>query len=133
MIDSSPKSRKELRRFGLALGIALSVVGGLLLWRERAAGPYLLAAAALLWLLAALVPEVLRPIEWLLGKVARAITTVLACVVLAVSGFLVITPIGLLLRLFGKDPLGVKPAPDRASFWVSVELAGPATRPDKPY
>jgi hypothetical protein len=133
MSVGSPKSRKDLRRFGLALGIALSVVGGLLLWRERAAGPYLLAAAVLLWLLAALVPEALRPLEWLLGKVARAITTALTYVVLTVSFFLVVTPIGLLLRLLGKDPLGLKPAPDQASFWVSVGPEAPSTRPDKPY
>ncbi len=133
MVDSATKGRKELRRFGLAFGLALSVVGGLLLWRERAAGPYLLAAAALLWLLAALVPEALRPLEWLLGKVARAITTALTYVVLTVSYFFVVTPIGLLLRLFGKDPLGLRPAPDQSSFWLSVEPDAPSTRPDKPY
>ena len=40
---------------------------------------------------------------------------------------------GLFLRLLGKDLLGLRLDPDRASYWDPVEEDGPATRPDKPY
>ena len=133
MSGSATKSSNELRRFGLSLALALSVVGGLLVWRERPAGFYLLAASALMLLAAGLFPTLLRPLEWLLTRGGRVFTAVLTYVVLTLSFLLVITPMGLLLRLLRNDLLALKPAPNQPSFWIPVEPDGPATRPDKPY
>ncbi len=133
MSGSAPKDRKELRRFGLTLAAALALVGGLLLWREKEAGPYLLAVSALALLFAAFFPTLLRALERLLAGVARVITAALTFVVLTLSFFLVITPIGLVLRLFRKNLLGLKPTRGQPTCWVSVEPDGPASRPDKPY
>ncbi len=130
---SEQKGKKELRRFGFALGAALALVGGLLLWRGRGAGPYLLSASVLILLTATLFPDLLRPLERLLERLARVVTGALTYVVLTLSFFLVVTPIGLLARLFRRDLLGMKPARDQTSFWVSVKSDSPATRPDKPY
>ncbi len=130
---SEHKGKRELRRFGFALGAALALVGGLLLWRGRGAGPYLLSASVLILLTATLFPDLLRPLERLLARLARVVTGALTYVVLTLSFFLVITPIGLLARLFRRDLLGMKPARDQTSFWVSVKSDSPATRPDKPY
>jgi hypothetical protein len=58
---------------------------------------------------------------------------VITYVVLCVAFYLVITPIGLLLRVMGKDLLEKKVPSDQESYWVAVEADGPATRPEKPY
>lgn len=128
-----PKSIKDLRRFGLALGSGLTLLGSFLTWRDRAAGPYLLVIAAVLLLCGALFPRVLAPLERLFATVARAVTTVITFVVLVIAFYLVMFPIGMLLRLLGKDLLGLKPEPDRQSFWEPVDPEGPTSRPDKPY
>ena len=131
--DKASKSPAELRRFGLALGAGLSVLGSILLWRDKPVAPWILGVAATLLLLAILRPQVLGPLEKVFARVARVVTAGLTYLVLTLTFFLVITPIGLVMRLLGRDPLGMKPAPDQPSFWVEVEPDGPTTRPNKPY
>ena len=128
-----PKTKKELRLFGLALGSGLTLLGGFLTWRERPAGPYLLGVAAALLLCGALFPGVLRPLEKVFAKVAQVVTTVITFVILVIAFYLVMLPMGLLLRLLRKDILGLKPAPDKTTFWEPVDPEGPTSRPDKPY
>ena len=127
------KSSTELRRFGLALGAGLSVLGSILLWRGKSPAPWILGLAATLLLLAILRPQVLGPLEKVFARVARVVAATLTYLVLTLTFFVIITPIGLVMRLLGKDPLAMKPAPDRSSFWVEVEPDGPTTRPSKPY
>ena len=127
------KSVKELRRFGFSFGAVMSVLGGLLLWRGRGAGPWLLGLAGFALLSALLAPRLLQPLEMVLAAILRAIMTVVTYVVLTLSFFLVFTPIGLLMKLFGKDLLDRRFPTDEKSYWVPVEVDGPTTRPDKPY
>ncbi|MCZ6727193.1 MAG: hypothetical protein O7A98_07530 [Acidobacteria bacterium] len=133
MITSRPKSLAELRRFGFAFGGGLSLFGGLLLWRDKFAAPYVLAGAGLVLLLAAAWPRALTPLEWLLSRLFRLVTAGLTYVVLTIVFFLVLTPIGLARRLLGKDSLGLRPDPERESYWVDVEPDGPGSRPRKPF
>jgi ABC-type uncharacterized transport system permease subunit len=133
MKNSVIKTPAELRRFGLALGAGLSVLGSILLWRDKSAAPWILAVAATLLLIAILQPRVLWPLEKVFARVARVVTAALTYLVLTLTFIFLVTPMGLVMRLLGKDPLALKPAPDQPSFWVEVEPDGPTTRPDKPY
>jgi len=78
-------------------------------------------------------PLLLRPVEKAWMAVARAIGVVMTHVILTLFYYLVITPFGIAMRIAGRDPLGLKAAPARESFWEAVETPGSATRPDKPY
>jgi hypothetical protein len=66
-------------------------------------------------------------------KIARALGVVMTTIILTLTFFLVMTPMGLLLRLMGKDLLGMRGDPAIASYWTPVEEDGPCSRPDKPY
>lgn len=127
------KTVAELRRFGLTLSAGLSILGSILLWRAKSAAPWILGVAATLLLLAIFVPRLLAPLEKFFARVARVVAAALTYLVLTLTFFLIVTPIGLVMRLLGKDPLAMNPAPDQPSFWVEVEPDGPTTRPDKPY
>ena len=133
MSDHATKTIRELRKFGLAFTGGLTLLGSLLLWRGKAAGPWVLGVAAVVLTLALLAPAALRPLEKLLSTLFRWITAALTYVILVLTFFLVVTPMGIVMRLLGKDPLHLKRQPDRPSFWVPVEEDGPASRPDKPY
>jgi hypothetical protein len=112
---------------------AWSLVATLLWWRSRAAAPYV-GLVALLFLLTALIrPPVLGPIERAWMKLAALMAAVMTRVILTLTFYLVITPVGLLLRLLRKDVLGLRPDPGAQSFWVPVEPDGPGTRPDRPF
>ena len=45
--------------------------------------------------------------------------------VMALLFFLVVTPIALLMRLFGKRPLHLKTEPDAATYWIPRDPPGP--------
>ncbi|MEP0774876.1 MAG: hypothetical protein HRF46_11015 [Acidobacteriota bacterium] len=125
--------RQVLRRFGLVMAAALALLGGLLIWKARPAGPYLLAAAAAFALAALAAPRVLAPVERLWMGLARVLGTVMTYVVLTLTWVLLVTPIGLGLRLAGKDFLALRRQRQRSTWWVAVEEDGPCSRPDKPF
>ena len=127
------KSLKDLRRFGFAFGTAMTILGSLLLWKERPAGPWVLGLAAFALVSAAVAPKVLRPLEMVLAGLLRAVMTVLTYVVLTLAFIFVFTPMAVLMRLMGKDLLDRRFPTDEPSYWVPVEVDGPASRPDKPY
>lgn len=94
---------KELRQFGLLLAVVVTflwlIIAGVSNW------PLLAGIAALLVILALLVPLALRPVHWLLMKVGHVISKVLNPVLLGLVYFVIITPIGLATRLFKYDPM----------------------------
>jgi hypothetical protein len=127
------KSTRELRKFGLVMTGAFSVLGGLLVWRGRSAGPYVLSLAGFFLIAGLLFPRLLGPIERAWMAFGRRMSVVMTFVVLTLSFYLVITPFGLLLRLLGKELLDLKFNSGLKSYWVPVEPDGPSSRPDRPY
>jgi len=110
------------REFGLLVGAILALLGGWWTYREKFAGVRLGFAAAglLLLLLGAAWPRALAlPYKLWMGlaeQIARVVTTL----ILGVVFFLVVTPIGLLKRLRGWDPLERR-ALAGGSFWRPYE------------
>ena len=133
-VTVQPDSRlRVLRRFGFVMAAASGVLAALLLWKQRPAGPYLLALAAGFALLGAAAPRVLDPVETAWMKLAGWLSVVMTYVVLTLAFFLVVTPLGLLRRLFGADSLHLKLDRSAATYWVPVEPDGPGSRHDRPY
>lgn len=130
---SASSESRRLRKFGVTVGAAFGILGAVLTWRGASAGPFLLALAVLLVGSGLAVPRVLRPIEMVWMRVATAIGYVMTRVILVLAYYLVITPMGLLLRLLGKDLLGLRIERDRSSYWEPPEADGSSSRPDKPY
>lgn len=127
------KTTKQLRRFGLSFGAGLSVLSGLLWWRDKPAAPVVSGVAVSVLLLAALAPRALAPLEWLLERVFKAVTLVATYIILTVVYVLVFTPLGLAIRVFGHDTFGRRFDRSMNSYWKDVAADGPSTRPDKPF
>jgi hypothetical protein len=106
------------RKFGLVVGGFFLLLGLLLVfWRHRTAvGAVMAAAGAVLLLLAAAAPPLLAaPHRWWL-KLSHVLAAVNGFLFLSIVFFLILTPLGVLLRLFGRDELRRRgPAP--ASMW----------------
>jgi hypothetical protein len=127
------KNKPQLRRFGLSFGAGLTVLSTLLFWRDKAPAPIVLGVALTILAFAALAPRALAPLEWLLERIFKTVTLALTYLVLTLVFFLVVTPIGLIVRATRRDPMGRRPDRTRASYWVTVEPNGPGSRPDKPF
>lgn len=133
MKKENTKSKKELRKFGLVMTIPLAIIGGFLFWKEKPAAPYLLVLAAFFLISGLFFPTILKPVEKIWMKIAELISAVMTRVILFLTFYLVITPVGIILKLMGKDLLEIKFDPDKKSYWVPVEKDGPCSRPEKPY
>lgn len=113
-LDRSPRS---LRRFGLTVGFVFLLLGCVLLWRHRGAAWPLVSIGAVLVLAAGLAPLALKWVHgpWMIA--ALALGWIVTRILLTIVFFLVVTPIGLLQRLFGKRAIEVAFEADAASYW----------------
>jgi len=83
---------------------------------------WLLFGGLLLLLFVALLqPRLVRPIYWVGMTVAFYVGQVVGKVLLTIFFLLVLTPLGVILRLLGKDLLKLKQTPDAPSYWQPVK------------
>jgi hypothetical protein len=93
------------RSFGLSVGLVLAVIAAIVWWRGGRAA-MLVGGVALGLIGAALVaPPLLRVPNRLWWALAQFLGRVNTRVVLTLLFFLVVTPVGLVMRLFGHDAL----------------------------
>ena len=109
---------KDLRKFGIGLFVILGVIGGLLIWRERVTGPYFAGASGLSLILSLAWPQALKPIYRVMMWIGHKLAWVNTYVILTLVFIVIFMPVGLFLRLIGKDLLNQKLEPDRESYWL---------------
>jgi hypothetical protein len=106
-IESAAPARRQLVTFGLTMAAALAVLTAVRIWRrgldEVAAGA--LIVAGLFALAAILTPATLAPVYRWWMRLAGILGSINTRVILVLIFFLVVTPLGLLMRLFRRNPL----------------------------
>jgi hypothetical protein len=106
------------RRFGLTVGGAFLAIALLAWWRGRPGAASVLAALGVALAGAGLlIPAHLGPVERAWMALAHAISKVTTPIVMGIMYFLIITPIGIMRRLLGGNPL-VHTQAER-SYWKS--------------
>lgn len=94
------------RSFGVSVGGVMLAVAAYLVWRERIDTAAVVGGiGALLVVLGLLAPTLLKWPAALWWKLAMVLGYVNARVILTLAFVIVLTPIGLLWRLIGNDPL----------------------------
>ena len=127
-IKSIKSGRKELRNFGIIVGIVLGLLGGVLSWRGRGYYFYFYILSIAFFFLSFIPPFLLKPIHKIWMTLAVLLGWFMTRVILSILFYLVITPIGLLLRLFGKDVLDLKFDRNADSYWILKEKVKSETR-----
>jgi saxitoxin biosynthesis operon SxtJ-like protein len=98
-------SNAELRKFGLTVGGAFLVLGTISWWRGHELPPRVLwTLAALLIVPGVVAPALLGPIQRGWMAFALVLGHINTRIILTVLFYLVMTPVGMILRLF-RDPL----------------------------
>lgn len=110
---------REERQFGRGVGTVLTLMGAWLIWRSASptAGGTLAGLGVLLLTLGFVYPRVLVYPNRGWMKLANGLSFVSTRVILALVFFLVVTPLGVVKRLTGWDPLGRR-RPPQESYWV---------------
>ena len=101
------------------MAVVFTVIALLLHWRGRSEPlPYLFAAAGFFLGAAIIAPYILAPLYHIWMKFAAGLGWVNTRILLSIFFFIVITPMALLMRLFGRDALQKKFSQKRDSYWV---------------
>jgi len=124
---------KRLKEFGVLMAAVLTGISAVLLFKGKPSSVYFIGIATLFLIPAYLRPMLLKPVEKVWLAFGEKMSMVMTTVLLVLTYFLVMTPIGLFLRLTGKDLLDQKLEPEAKSYWKKIEADGPSTRPYLPY
>ena len=114
--------KRELRRFAVAMLVGFSLLGLFAAWRAKEVGN----ASILLWgigvtlAIAAFIPKLNRVAYLGVYLPTSIIGYVVSNVILALMFFLLITPLGIILRLMGKDLLQQR-RPKQQEMWTPVK------------
>ncbi len=111
--------RRELRKFGLLVGGVFAALGILSLARHKPFYPWLLAPGLALMILGLILPRLLRLIYIAWMSFAIVLGFIVSSVLLILLFVLVMTPIGLVARLVGKDFLRLKLDPSASTYWIT--------------
>jgi len=107
MINKGPANPEK--SFGISVGIVLLLIGGFLVWRERlTAAPVVGGIGAVLLVLGLVQPRLLKWPSAVWWRFAIILGHINARIILTVIFTLVFSPLGLLWRLVGNDPLARK-------------------------
>src|SRR5688572_3965239 len=114
--DTRSFGRVEGRRFGFTVGSAFLVLAAILSWRTRDTAAYVLGAiGGLLVVGGLLVPASLRPVYRAWMAFAMALSKITTPIFMGVIYFLVLAPVGVIRRTFGKNPL--RHEAEGGSYW----------------
>jgi len=109
---------REGRKFGLTVGVAFLALTALMIWREHTVAARVTGSLGSLLILGGLlIPSRLGPVQAAWMGLAHAISKVTTPIFMGVVYFLVLAPVGVVMRLFGRNPMRHKPAD--GSFWMT--------------
>jgi saxitoxin biosynthesis operon SxtJ-like protein len=113
------------RNFGLVIAGATAILGALPLLRGAAPHGWLLAIAAAFAILGLAAPRVLFPLNYVWFRFGLLLHRVISPLVIGAVFFLCVTPIGVIMRLLGKDVLSLRRRADLPSYWIERTPPGP--------
>jgi hypothetical protein len=128
-INTNP-SGKQLAVFG-ATWLVVFGAAGVMLLRRGAPLPAVLAvwiAAAAVPVVGAVLPRLLRGVYVGMSYAAMPIGVVVSFLLLAAVYYLLLTPIGLVMRLLGHDPMSRKFPSGLDSHWLPRDTRGQDVR-----
>ena len=112
------KSQSSNRSFGLLFFIVFIVVG---LWpaiKGETANIYLILISLFFLIFGLINSKILSPFNKAWIKFGEILGLIIAPIIMALVYFIILTPISLILRMFGKDLLGLKFLKKQDTYWI---------------
>ena len=112
------KSKKnDIRNFGLIIGAVLIAIMMLLFWKEKQSYDILMIVGVVLCVTSLILPVILKPFYFAWMTFAVILGWIMTRVILSLVFYGIITPIGLLSRLVGKEFLNLKLNKKENTYW----------------
>ena len=112
------KSQSSNRSFGLLFFIVFIAVGLWPLTKDEAVNIYLILISLFFLIFGLINSKILSPFNKAWIKFGEILGLIIAPIIMALVYFLVLTPISIIVRLFGKDLLGLKFNKKQDTYWI---------------
>lgn len=122
-----PANRSSDRVFGIFFALLTLILGA---WPMVSGGHPILALLGiglLLLVIAAAMPKLLSPFNRLWFEFGLLLHKLISPLVLGLIYLTSVAPVGLLMRMCGKDPLRRRFDPELRSYWIPRDPPGPQT------
>ena len=106
------------KSFGILFFVVFLGLGLWPLTNDNNPNIYLIIISIIFLILGLLNSKLLSPLNSFWIKFGELLGKIIAPVVMAIIYFLILTPISLMVRLFGKDLLGVKFSKQLKTYWI---------------
>ncbi len=116
-IKNIKESKKDLRKFGLTVGIVLLAIAGFLLWKNSGSYPVFAVIGTFLVITGLIFPALLKPLNKIWMTLAILMGWVMTRVILIILFYLVLTPLAFAAKIFGKNFLDLKIDKTKTSYW----------------
>jgi hypothetical protein len=119
-IKNIKSGKKELREFGLVVGGVLLALGSVMIMRGKPLAPYFMGLGFVLIPMGLAAPKALIPLQKIWMAFAVIMGFVMSRVVLTILYYMVVTPIGLIMKMLGKDILDEHIDKRSPSYWKEL-------------
>ena len=109
--------KKEIRKFGFLVGGVLVAISIFLLWKGLSYFKLLLVIGITLILIGFFIPKILKPFYIIWMTFATILGWIMTRVILTILFYLIVTPIGLVARMFGVKFLDLSWQSNVNSYW----------------
>ena len=116
-IKNIKTGKKDLRSFGVTFGIIFLIIAGFLYYKEKDSFQLFIYLAGSFSCLGIILPIMLKPFYMVWMIFAVILGWFMTRVIISLLYYIIITPIGLLLRIIGKDLLDLKEKKNKKSYW----------------
>ena len=112
------KSQSSNKSFGLLFFVVFLIIGLWPLKNGENLNIYFITASVVFLILGLLNSKLLTPLNKSWIKLGEILGVIIAPVVMALVYFVILTPLSLIVRLFGKDLLGLKLLKNKETYWI---------------
>ena len=111
------KDNKAIRDFGILIGFILLIIAGILFYKERESYELIILLGVAFIGLGLVMPIILKPFYLVWMIFATILGWIMTRLILGLLFYIIVSPIGLISRLFGKRFLELKNSSINSSYW----------------
>ena len=112
------KSQSSNKSFGLLFFVVFLIIGLWPLKNGESLNFYFIIASVVFLILGLLNSKLLSPLNKSWIKLGEILGIIIPPIVMALVYFVILTPISIIVRVFGKDLLGLKSFKEKDTYWI---------------
>jgi hypothetical protein len=116
-IKEIKSDKKDLRKFGYTIGIALIVIGTVSLYFGKPLKPYLIGLGFFICLVGLVYPTLLKPFHKIWMSIAIVLGFIMTRIILSLLFYFVFMPMRFIARIFGKKFIDLNFKEVTDSYW----------------